>query len=78
MHKLEVVNLREITGMAEVKSNGVKSIDLEALHVSVTSSSTSLRKAELHALEDKLRYIGKRPPRRRVRYRFEQAADNAP
>lgn len=54
--------------MAEVKSNGVKSFDLEALRVSVTSSSTLLRKAELHALEDQLTYTGKRPPRRRVRY----------
>ena len=63
--------------MAEVK-NGVRSIDLEALRVSVTSSSTSHRKAELHALEDRLKNIGKRPPRPRDSHRFEQAADGAP
>jgi len=46
--------------MAEVKSNGVKTIDLEALRVSVISSSTSHRQAELHALENQLTNTGKR------------------
>jgi len=64
--------------MAEVKSNGVKSIDLEALHVSVMSSSTSHRQAELHVLEDQLTNTGKRSSRRRGTYRFEQATNNAP
>ena len=48
--------------MTEVKSNGVKSIDLEALRVSVTSSSTSHRIAELHALGDQLTKSGKQLP----------------
>ena len=45
--------------MEEVKSNEVKSIDLEALRVSLQSSSTSHRKAELHALEERLQAAGR-------------------
>jgi hypothetical protein len=48
--------------MEEAKSNGVKSIDLGALRVSIISSSTSHRGAELHALEERLANTGKRPP----------------
>lgn len=48
--------------MAEVKSYGVRTIDLEALRVSVISSSTSHRQAELHALENQLTNTGKRLP----------------
>lgn len=41
--------------MEEVKINGVKSLDLEAIRVSVSSSSTSRRKAALHALDETLK-----------------------
>lgn len=49
--------------MEEAKSNGVKSIDLEALRVSIKTSSTSHRKRELRALEERLATSGKLRPR---------------